>query len=47
MHPYTRIEMASHNGYYTRDLVTTSGRVEDLQVPRDREGRFHTQVFER
>jgi transposase-like protein len=35
------------NGYYTRDLVTTSGRVEDLQVPRDREGRFHTQVFER
>ena len=35
------------NGYYTRDLVTTSGRIEDLQVPRDREGRFHTQVFER
>ncbi len=21
------------NGYYTRDLVTTSGRIEDLQVP--------------
>ncbi len=35
------------NGYYTRDLVTTSGRIEDLQVPRDREGRFCTQVFER
>ncbi len=35
------------NGYYTRDLVTTTGRVEDLQVPRDREGQFHTQVFER
>jgi putative transposase len=35
------------NGYYTRDLVTTSGRIEDLQVPRDREGQFHTQVFER
>jgi putative transposase len=35
------------NGYYTRDLVTTSGRIEDLQVPRDREGRFRTQVFER
>ena len=32
------------NGYYTRDLVTTTGRVEDLQVPRDREGHFHTQV---
>jgi transposase-like protein len=28
-------------------LVTTSGRIEDLQVPRDREGQFHTQVFER
>lgn len=35
------------NGYYTRDLVTTTGRVEDLQVPRDREGQFHTQVIER
>ena len=35
------------NGYYTRDLVTTTGRVEDLQVPRDREGQFHTQIFER
>jgi putative transposase len=35
------------NGYYTRDLVTTTGRVEDVQVPRDREDQFHTQVFER
>jgi putative transposase len=35
------------NGYYTRDLVTTSGRIEDVQVPRDREGQFHTQIFER
>jgi putative transposase len=35
------------NGYYTRDLITTTGRVEDVQVPRDREGQFHTQVFER
>jgi len=35
------------NGSYTRDLGTTSGRIEDLQVPRDREGHFHTQVFER
>jgi putative transposase len=35
------------NGSYTRDLVTTSGRIEDLKVPRDREGQFHTQVFER
>src|SRR5437763_249476 len=35
------------NGHYTRDLVTSSGRLEDLKVPRDREGHFHTQVFER
>ena len=37
----------SRNGYYQRDLVTSSGRLEDLNVPRDREGEFHTQVFER
>jgi putative transposase len=35
------------NGYYTRDLGTSTGRIEALQVPRDREGQFHTQVFER
>src|SRR5258708_3020318 len=35
------------NGSYTRDLVTSTGRIEDLKVPRDREGEFHTQVFER
>ena len=35
------------NGSYQRDLVTSSGRIEDLQVPRDREGQFHTQVFDR
>lgn len=35
------------NGTYTRDLATSSGQIEDLQVPRDREGQFHTQMFER
>lgn len=35
------------NGHYTRDLVTSTGRLEDVHVPRDREGQFHTQVFER
>jgi putative transposase len=35
------------NGTYTRDLVTATGRLEDLNVPRDREGQFHTQVFDR
>jgi transposase-like protein len=35
------------NGHYSRDLVTSSGRIEDVKVPRDREGQFHTQAFER
>lgn len=35
------------NGSYTRDLVTKTGRIEDLAVPRDREGLFHSQAFER
>jgi putative transposase len=35
------------NGSYMRDLVTPTGRIEDLKVPRDRAGAFHTQVFER
>jgi putative transposase len=35
------------NGHYTRDLVTSTGRLEELKVPRDREGQFHTQAFER
>ena len=35
------------NGFYSRDLVTSSGRIEGINVPRDREGQFHTQVFER
>jgi putative transposase len=34
------------NGFYSRDLGTTSGILSDLQVPRDREGQFQTQVFE-
>jgi putative transposase len=35
------------NGYYKRDLITSSGRIEDMNVPRDRKGQFHTQAFER
>jgi putative transposase len=34
------------NGYYERDLVTTAGEIEDLQVPRTRNG-FRTELFER
>jgi putative transposase len=35
------------NGTYTRDLVTSTGRLQEIQVPRDRAGQFHTQAFER
>ncbi len=34
------------NGFYTRDLMTSTGPIEDLTVPRDRAGQFHTQAFE-
>ncbi len=34
------------NGYYTRDLDTTVGHIEDLPVPRSRGG-YKTQLFER
>jgi putative transposase len=34
------------NGPYTRDLMTSAGPIEDLNVPRDRAGQFHTQAFE-
>src|SRR5260221_7660363 len=35
------------NGFYTRDLATTSRPIEDLNVPRNRGRAFHTEVFER
>jgi putative transposase len=34
------------NGYYRRSLTTRVGTVQ-LAVPRDREGRFRTELFER
>ncbi|WP_337099900.1 IS256 family transposase [Paenibacillus sp. YIM B09110] len=36
----------SRNGYYKRTLHTKFGNIEDLTVPRDRNGGFQTQVFE-
>jgi len=33
------------NGYYTRDLLTTFGPLEDLKVPRVREGDFHPKLL--
>ncbi len=35
------------NGHYTRNPITPVGKVEQLRVPRDREGTFLTEVFER
>ncbi len=42
----TPVRKGYRNGFYTRDLMTTSGPIEDLNVPRDREGHFYTQAFE-
>jgi Transposase and inactivated derivatives len=39
-------EHNSRNGYYQRTLHTKYGHIEDLQVPRDRNGQFQTHVFE-
>lgn len=36
----------NRNGYYKRSLHTKYGNIEDLSVPRDRNGQFQTQVFE-
>jgi putative transposase len=35
------------NGYYARSLVTQFGCIQDLQVPRMRQGSFPTRVFDR
>jgi transposase-like protein len=34
------------NGHYTRSLITEVVRIEQLKVPRDREGTLLTEVFE-
>ncbi len=36
----------TRNGYYERTLDTRYGKIDDLRVPRDRQGEFQTQVFE-
>lgn len=40
-----RPDSSSRNGYYSRTLDTRYGKIDDLQVPRDRENEFQTQVF--
>ena len=46
--PYERSEARrdQRNGYYTRDLGTSVGQIQDLAVPRTRQG-YQTQLFER
>jgi putative transposase len=43
----TPTRRGERNGYYQRNLLTPAGRIERLTVPRDREGEFLTEVFER
>jgi putative transposase len=43
----TPTRKGERNGHYQRNLVTPAGKIERLEVPRDREGEFVTEVFER
>jgi putative transposase len=43
----TPLRRGWRNGHYTRELITPVGKLEQLRVPRDREGEFVTEVFER
>ena len=40
-----RPDSSSRKGYYSRTLDTRYGKIDDLQVPRDRANEFQTQVF--
>lgn len=42
----TDTRTGERNGSYTRNLITPVGKIEQLRVPRDRDGTFTTQVFE-
>ena len=44
----TPTRRGERNGYYQRNLLTPAGKIEHLEVPRDREGEeFVSEVFER
>jgi len=49
--PYQRTDKSNRldyrNGYYCRNLDTTFGPVEHINIPRSRQGLFRTSVFER
>ena len=42
----TAVRTGYRSGYYSRGLVTRIGKLE-MRVPRDREGRFSTELFDR
>jgi len=42
---YLEAHPTKGNGYYTRDLLTLFGPLEDLKVPRVREGEFHPRLL--
>ncbi len=43
----TPTRRGERNGHYRRNLLTPAGKIERLEVPRDREGEFVTELFER
>lgn len=43
----TEHRRGERNGHYERGLTTEAGHIEQLRVPRAREGPFLTEVFER
>jgi len=43
----TPTRRGERNGHYQRNLLTSAGKIERLEVPRDREGEFVTELFER
>lgn len=43
----TPTRRGERNGHYTRNLLTPAGMIGTLEVPRDREGEFVTELFER
>jgi putative transposase len=43
----TPTRRGERNGHYQRNLLTPAGKIERLGVPRDREGEFVTEIFER
>jgi putative transposase len=43
----TPTRRGERNGHYIPNLLIPAGKIERLKVPRDREGEFVTEVFER